>query len=82
MSFKAVFKLVVFLLVLFVFLYIGAYNKQAAEFNFPILLDKKLTTDAWTIYFGMFAAGVFAGAILMLGGGGGSKGKSASRGEK
>jgi uncharacterized membrane protein YciS (DUF1049 family) len=71
MSFKVILKLVVFLATLFVFLYIGAYNKQAADFNFPILLDKKLTTDAWEIYFGMFAIGVVAGAILMLGAGGG-----------
>lgn len=81
MSFKAVLKLVVFLVVLFVFLYIGAFNKQPADFNFPILLDKKLTTDAWQIYFGMFAVGVFAGAILMLGGGG-SKSRSSSKSEK
>ena len=73
MSFKVLLKLVVFLATLFVFLYIGAYNKQPADFNFPILLEKKLTTDAWEIYFGMFAVGVVAGAILMLGGGGRSR---------
>jgi len=80
MSFKVLFKLIVFLAVLFVFLYIGAYNKQSSDFNFPILLDKKLTTDAWQIYFGMFAVGVFAGAVLMLGGGG--RGKGSPKGEK
>ena len=69
MSFKIILKLVVFLATLFVFLYIGAYNKQSADFNFPILLDKPLKTDAWEVYFGMFAVGVVAGAILMLGGG-------------
>jgi uncharacterized membrane protein YciS (DUF1049 family) len=79
MSFKVLLKLVVFLATLFVFLYIGAYNKQAADFNFPILLDKKLTTDAWEIYFGMFAVGVVAGTILMLGSG---KGRSAAKSEK
>lgn len=82
MSFKAVLKLVVFLTVLFVFLYIGAFNKQPADFNFPMLLDKKLTTDAWQIYFGMFAVGVFAGAILMLGTGGGSKSRGSSKADK
>jgi len=37
MSFKILIKLIVFLATLFVFLYIGAYNKQPADFNFPIL---------------------------------------------
>ena len=81
MSFKVILKLIVFLATLFVFLYIGAYNKQASDFNFPILLDKKLTTDAWEIYFGMFAVGVFAGAILMLGAGAG-RGRSSGKTEK
>ena len=79
MSFKVLFKLIVFLAVLFVFLYIGAYNKQPSDFNFPILLDKKLTTDAWEIYFGMFAVGVFAGAVLMIGGG---TSRGSSKGDK
>ena len=79
MSFKVLLKLIVFLAVLFVFLYIGAYNKQPSDFNFPILLDKKLTTDAWEIYFGMFAIGVFAGAVLMIGGG---RSRGSSKGEK
>lgn len=79
MSFKVVLKLAVFLVTLFVFLYIGAYNKQIADFNFPILQDKPYRADAWEIYFGMFAVGVVAGAILMLGGG---KGRSSPRSDK
>jgi hypothetical protein len=81
MSFKALVKLVVFLATLFVILYIGVNNRQAADFNFPLLLEKKATTDAWEIYFGMFAIGVFAGAVLMAGGGKG-RSKSSSKGEK
>ena len=81
MSIKAIFKLVVFLALLFVVLYIGVHNRQAADFNFPLLLDKKATTDAWQIYFGMFAIGVFAGAVLMAGSGGG-KGRGWPKGEK
>ena len=79
MSFKVLLKLIVFLVVLFVFLYIGAYNKQAVDFNFPMLQDKPYKTDAWLIYFGMFAVGVIAGAVLMLGGG---KSRSPSKSEK
>jgi len=81
MSVKVILKLIVFLATLFVILYIGVNNRQSADFNFPILLDKKATTDAWEIYFGMFAIGVFAGAVLMAGGGGG-RGRSSSKGEK
>jgi uncharacterized membrane protein YciS (DUF1049 family) len=80
MSVKAILKLTVFLVLLFVILYIGVNNRQSADFNFPILLDKKATTDAWEIYFGMFAIGVFAGAVLMAGSG--RKARSSSKGEK
>ncbi|HMD60959.1 MAG TPA: hypothetical protein VKG78_05990 [Opitutaceae bacterium] len=81
MGIKAIFKLVVFLALLFVVLYIGVHNRQPADFNFPLLLDKKATTDAWQIYFGMFAIGVFAGAVLMAGSGG-AKAKGWSKGAK
>lgn len=81
MSVKVILKLIVFLATLFVILYIGVNNRQSADFNFPVLLDKKATTDAWEIYFGMFAIGVFAGAVLMAGGSGG-RGRSSSKGEK
>ena len=80
MSVKVILKLIVFLGLLFVILYIGVNNRQAADFNFPMLLDKKATTDAWEIYFGMFAIGVFAGAVLMAGSGG--RGRSSGKGEK
>jgi uncharacterized membrane protein YciS (DUF1049 family) len=81
MSFKVLVKLVVFLATLFVILYIGVNNRQAADFNFPLVLEKKATTDAWEIYFGMFAIGVFAGAVLMAGGGKG-RSKGSAKGEK
>ena len=80
MSPKAFFKLVVFLVTLFLILYIGVNNRQSANFNFPIL-DKRVVTDAWQIYFGMFALGVLAGALLMVGGGKG-RGRSSAKGEK
>jgi hypothetical protein len=61
-------------------LYIGVNNRQAADFYFPVLLDKKLTTDAAMIYFGMFAVGVIAGTLLTAGSG---KGRgSPSKSEK
>lgn len=41
---------------------------------------KLFAADAWEIHFAMFAIGVFAGAVLMAGGGGRSRG--AGKGEK
>ena len=82
MSFKVLFRSIVFLAILFVMLYIGVNNRQAADFYFPMLLDKKLTTDAAMIYFGMFAVGVIAGTLLTVGGGGGGKSRASSKGEK
>jgi hypothetical protein len=80
MSVKVIFKLVVFLALLFILLLIGVNNQQGASLNFPLLPSKKLEGDAWEIYFGMFAIGVFAGAVLMAGGGGRSR--SSSKSEK
>jgi hypothetical protein len=82
MSFKVLAKIIVFLLVLFVMLYIGIYNRQSADFYFPLVLDKKLTTDAALIYFGMFAVGVFTGMILTVGSGSGGSKRSSSKSEK
>jgi hypothetical protein len=79
MSFKAVFKSVVFLGILFVMLYIGMNNGQSADFYFPVLMAKKLTTSAALIYFGMFAVGVLAGTVLTAGGG---RGKGSPKGDK
>jgi uncharacterized integral membrane protein len=81
MSFKVLFRVIVFLLMLFVLLYIGMNNRQAVDFNFPVLLDKKWTDQAGIVYFAMFAAGVLAGALLTAGGGK-ARGRSAAKGEK
>lgn len=81
MGVKSIFKLIVFLGLLFVVLYIGVNNRQSADFNFPLLQDKKATTEAWKIYFGLFAIGVFAGAVLMAGSGKG-RAKGSAKGDK
>jgi uncharacterized membrane protein YciS (DUF1049 family) len=81
MGFKTIVKLVVFLGTLFIVLYISVNNQQSAALNFPLLQEKKVVTEAWEIYFGMFAIGVFAGAVLMAGGGKG-RSKSPSKGDK
>jgi uncharacterized membrane protein YciS (DUF1049 family) len=82
MSFKVLFRCIVFLAILFVLLYIGSHNRQTVDFNFPILLDKKWTDEAGIVYFVMFAAGVIAGALLTAGTGGKSRSKSPSKGDK
>jgi uncharacterized membrane protein YciS (DUF1049 family) len=81
MSFKTLFRVVVFLAILFVLLYVGMNNRQSIDFNFPMLLDKKWTDQAGIVYFAMFAAGVLAGALLTAGGGKG-KSKGPAKGEK
>jgi hypothetical protein len=82
MSFKVLFKTIVFLAILFVMLYIGMNNTQSADFYFPGVLEKKATQSAALIYFCMFAAGVIAGTLLTVGGGSGSKSRPSSKSEK
>jgi len=83
MSFKVLFKLVVFLAVLFAMMYIGLHNQQPADFYFPVLNQKKYTTDAALIYFAMFAVGVLTGAILTVGSGpGGGRSAAPAKGGK
>jgi uncharacterized membrane protein YciS (DUF1049 family) len=82
MSFKVLFRCIVFLAILFVLLYIGSHNRQTVDFNFPILLDKKWTDEAGIVYFVMFAAGVLAGALLTAGTGGKARSKNPSKGDK
>jgi hypothetical protein len=81
MSFKVLFKSVVFLAILFVMLYIGINNRQSADFYFPMYRDRKFSTDAAMIYFLMFAVGVIAGTALTAGSGK-AKAKSPSKGDK
>jgi uncharacterized membrane protein YciS (DUF1049 family) len=81
MSFKVLLKVIIFLAILFVLLYIGMENRQSVDFYFPILLDKKWTDQAGIVFFVMFAAGVLAGALLTAGGGKG-RSKSPSKGDK
>jgi len=64
MSFKVLFRVVVFLAILFVLLYVGMNNRQSVDFNFPVLLDKKWTDQAGIVYFAMFAAGVYSQSCL------------------
>ncbi|MFI5355816.1 MAG: hypothetical protein ACHQ4G_00630 [Opitutales bacterium] len=73
MNFKAIFRTVVFLALLFVILYVGMNNTQDIAFRFPIAgtTDKTpIHASAALIYFGVFAIGVFAGMALHTGGGG------------
>jgi uncharacterized membrane protein YciS (DUF1049 family) len=80
MSFKAVFRAVVFLAILFVILYLGMNNTQVIDFNFPVALSQKVRAEAGWIYFGVFAVGVLAGTVLTAGSG--KKAGSASKSSK
>jgi len=79
MNFKAVFRTIVFLALLFVMLYVGMNNTHVVDFFFPIVgttAKNPIHASAALIYFGVFAIGVFAGMALHTGGGGGAKKKS------
>lgn len=78
MSFAAVFKALVFLVILFVMLYVGMNNRQVISFSFPLLWDKSISEPAALIFFGVFAVGVLAGTVLT----GGSARKRGSAGGK
>ncbi len=69
MSFKAVLKAIVFLVILFVMLYVGMNNTDKIDFSFPVASKEKIHATAALIYFGVFAVGVLAGTVLSSGGG-------------
>ena len=74
--FKAVFKTIALLIILFVMLYVGMNNTHEIDFHFPIAGTTAKTpvhASAALIYFGIFAVGALAGAILTAGSGGGKK---------
>ena len=78
MSFKVLFRSLVFLAILFVVLYAGMNNTQSIEFSFPILFQRSIHQQAGMIYFCVFAVGVLGGTLLTAGGGrrgGGGKDK-------
>ena len=80
MNAKAIFRGIIFLLLLFVVLYVGMENTHRIDFYFPVLLDKKISQPAALIFFGMFAVGVMAGMVLNSGGD--KKGEGESRKKK
>ncbi len=68
---KAVVKTIALLLILFVMLYVGLYNRQEIDFNFPVAgttVKDPIRASAALIYFGIFAVGLLAGTILTVGG--------------
>jgi hypothetical protein len=78
MGFKVFLRIVVFLAMLFVLLYVGMNNTQPIAFSFPMAFAKGVSEPAALIFFGIFSIGVIAGAMLNFGGGK----KSAPKSEK
>jgi uncharacterized integral membrane protein len=76
MGFKIFLRIVVFLAMLFVLLYVGMNNTQPIAFSFPMAFAKGVAEPAALIYFGIFSIGVVAGAMLNFGGGKKSSAKS------
>ena len=73
MSIKLLLRILVFLALLFVILYVGMTNPKEIDFYFPLVSPKPnapiLHQPAALIYFGIFAIGVLAGAMFNAGGG-------------
>ena len=76
MSFKVLFRSLVFLAILFVVLYAGINNTQSIEFSFPLVFQKNIREPAALVYFALFAIGVLGGTMLTAGGGGRRSGGS------
>lgn len=81
MNFKGFLRVVVFLAIVFVIIYVGVNNVQTINFSFPLALQKDVRAPACFILFGAFAVGVLGGWILHVGGGGGGGGRSRSSGK-
>ena len=73
MSFKALFRTFIFLLILFAVLFVGISNMKTIDFSLPGILTKDIRASAALIYFGMFAIGVLGGTLLHTGAGGGGR---------
>ena len=76
MGFKLLLRIVVFLAMLFVLLYVVINNTEPIHFSFPVVVANGLSAKAAYIYFGLFGIGVVAGAMLNSGGGKRSSPKS------
>ena len=79
MSFSAIIRAIIFVLILFVALYVGMNNIHEIDFYFPIAGTTAKTpihASAAMIFFGMFVVGVLAGTLLTAGSGGSSRRKS------
>jgi uncharacterized integral membrane protein len=78
MGFKLLLRIVVFLAMLFVLLYVVINNTNTIHFSFPVVVAQGVSAPAAYIYFGIFGIGVVAGAMLNSGGGK----KTSSKSEK
>jgi hypothetical protein len=79
MGFKLLLRIIIFLAMLFVLLYVVINNTESIHFSFPVMVANGVDAKAAYIYFGLFGIGVLAGAMLNSGGG---KKSSSSKSEK
>jgi hypothetical protein len=79
MYFKVFLRTILFLAIVFLFIYTAMENRQDIDFYFPLLLAKKVTAPAWSVFFALFAVGVFGGTLLHAGGGKAKGGDGARR---
>jgi hypothetical protein len=81
MNLKLIFKTLSIVAILSLLVLMGMHNgRQTVELEMPELYSKAQKLPAALMYYGFFALGFLAGAIIMVGGGG-KGGKSPSKKE-
>jgi uncharacterized integral membrane protein len=73
---RLVFKTVLVIALLLLLVLMSMNNPQKVEFNLPPILAKAEKQPAALMYFGFFAVGLLAGAVLMTGKRGGGRGNA------
>jgi uncharacterized integral membrane protein len=73
---RLIFKTAFTAALLLLLVLMGMNNRQTVEFNLPPLLAKTEKQPAAIMYFGFFAVGLLAGAVLTAGKKGGGKSKT------
>lgn len=73
---RLIFKTAFLIALLLLLVIMGMNNRQTVELNLPPLIGQTQKQPAAIMYFGFFAVGLLAGAVLTAGKKGGGKSKS------
>ena len=79
MNAKLLLKTVFLVIVLFLLVIMGMYNRSDVPFTLPPLVRQSVRQPAAVMYFTFFAVGVITGTVLTAGGGKKGSGSAGSR---